>query len=611
MSSQDQGKTDGEGGHTSPHEPVTTKKPSLNEIQNRLLEFSRQNPDIKFTTQDFANALRKVALRKQAADLMQNMTGVSVDIISPQLQSTEHEAASSSHDQSTQDELAHYYQFVAPSSSASAPGTSTKPDASQSIRVTNRDGHDVGFWMKKQDVDRIVESPKEGSAGLAAKPTSAPTKFNSGESSDHDVKPTLSPGQAVLSIRPRSDTVDPPAPTCNPATALVANLGFAAASIAAGNRKAPPPALDLQQPPKPAPKPKPAANHYISMVTKSAKDMQPESVEKVEATLNWGKSPAKQVVLLKSPVATLFSEDKKKEKGLPSIMEYSVDPIPQPYQKTNDPLNDFTLETPLTAKFAKEQDETKKEEQAQNVGAASMYQPDVKTLFENQCDGAASESKKGKEPTKSTYTRRAANGIPSFYRIHLALKTGRSRPSKRFDMIALFSANVELIVEVCKYLPPADLLNLYSVHRSFHEAINQFLRSSIQSWTDFNCPDAALVYNWRSAIYRHLTIPDPAGRPLTSPLTPFGFHPFRPKINVYKPSTTDTSSRKGKEKMEYSDSNTKANDEDSDEEHKVRRLVPTLKWYAMCYTRQEAANDILAHLARRGHRTPPEPQPRF
>ncbi|KAK7966335.1 uncharacterized protein PG986_000612 [Apiospora aurea] len=649
MSSQDQGKTDGGGGPSSPHKPATKKKPSVAEIHNRLLEFSRQNPDMKFTTQDFANALREVARRKQAAELMTNMTGVSVDITSPQLQSTEPKAASSSsHDQTTQDKLAQYYRLVAPGQSASAPATSTNfgptnLDANQPISIRDNDGRQFGFLMKQQDVDRIAQSPRIGSAGMPTKPNSAPPRLDSveatgsvdagsGASSDPDAKPTLSPGQVVVSMRPRGDPAGPSATTSSPARALVANLGFAAASSAAGNRKAPPPALNLPQPSRPAAKPKPAANHYISMVAKTATDMQPENMEKVEATMNWGKSPAQQVVMLKSPVATLFWENKKKEKGLPSIMQYSVDPIPQTHQKTNDQSNDYTLETPLTAKFAKEQDKTKKEEQAKNEEAASIYQPDVNALFENhKPDDAASKSEKGKKPgdaaskdkkgkkaTKRTLRRRAANGIPQSYRIHLALTTGRSRPSKRFDMLEQLSANLGLIVEVCKHLPPADLLNLYSVHRTFHEAVNRFLRSSIRTWTDYNCPEAALVYNWRSAMYRHLTIPDPAGRPLASPLTPFGFHPYRPKNNVYKPSTSsdnaylesqgiDTSKRKGKEKMVYSDDNTKADDQGSSEggDHEMIRLVPTLKWYAMCYKRQEAAEDILAHLARHGHRTPP------
>ncbi|KAK8066758.1 hypothetical protein PG997_013505 [Apiospora hydei] len=642
MSSQDQGKTDGGGGPSSPHKPATKKKPSVAEIHNKLLEFSRQNPDMKFTTQDFANALREVARRKQAAELMTNMTGVSVDIASPQLQSTESMAASSSnHDQTTQDKLAQYYNFVAPGSSASAPATSTNfgstsLDTNQPISIRDNDGRQLGFLMKQQDVDRIAQSPRVGSAGMPTKPNSAPPRLDSveatgsvdtgsgaGASSDPDVKPTLSPGQTVVSMRPRGDAAEPSASTSSPARALVANMGFAAASIAAGNRKAPPPALNLQQPSKPTPKPKPAANHYISMVAKTATDMQPESMEKVEATMNWGKSPAEQVVMLKSPVATLFWENKKKEQGLPSIMEYSVDPIPQTYQETNDQSNDYTLETPLTAKFAKEQDRIKKEEQAKNEEAASIYQPDVNALFENhKSDGAASKSEKGKKPdsasskekpgdaaskgkpddaaskdkkkkkpTKRTLRRRAANKIPQSYRIHLALTTGRSRPSTRFDMIEQLSANLGLIVEVCKHLPPADLLNLYSVHRTFHETVNRFLRSSIRTWTGYNCPEAALVYNWRSAMYRHLTIPDPAGRPLASPLTPFGFHPYRPKNNVYRPSTSsdnaylesqgiDTSRRKGKEKMVYSDDNTKADDQEYyvGGDHEMIRLVPTLKW---------------------------------
>ncbi|KAK8040798.1 hypothetical protein PG994_013805 [Apiospora phragmitis] len=611
MASQDQGKTDAGGSRPSPHKPATTKKPSMDEVYNRVLDFQRKNPDIKFTNEDLANAFRTVARRKQAAELMKSMTGVSVDITSQNFQNAAHGL------------------------SASAPSTSTKLDPagldaqqmtqdSQAINITDKDGHELGLWMKKQDVGRIVQTPNEGAPAMASKPASALPTPNSGEeidliepvttaSSDPAVTSTPSPDQSVLSIRPRGDAAESsaPAPTLNPILAAIA--GFAAASSTTGNRKAPPPALNLEQPSRLALKPAP--NHYLSMVAKSTKEMQPGGMDKLEVALNWGKSPAEQVGLLKSPIAMVFSDNKERAEGVPSIANYSVEPIPQAYQKATDLSTDFTLETPLTANFAKEQVEIKKEEQSKNEEAVSMYQPDVKALFKNQRGGSASKSKKGKEP-KSTYRRRTAKKITPSERIHLALKTGHSRHSKRFDMITELSTKLELVVEVCKYLPPADLLNLYSVHQTFHSAINEFLRSSIHAWTKVNCLDAALVYNWRSATYRHLTIPDPAGRPLKTPQTPTGFHPFRPETNVYKPGAADneylesngidTSSRKGKEKMTYSDDDAKNADKDTDEDdHKICRLVPTLKWYAMRYTRQEAADDILAHLARRGHRTPP------
>lgn len=370
------------------------------------------------------------------------------------------------------------------------------------------------------------------------------------------------------------------------------------------------------------------------MLAESAKGMTPDKMDRLEDTLNWQRNwnTTEHIVLLKSPVSTTLSGVKKERE--PSISDYTVNPIPKVNQGANNAnlSPDYTLETPLTATFAKEQVELKKEEQPKSKGAAYLYHPDVKTLIENQTGSpdTKNQKEKGKGKEVRSLHGRSSQGISRFQRIHLALQTGRSRVSRRFDMIAQLSTKVELLVEIGKHLPPADLLNLYSIHRPFHEAINLFLRSSTLAWTNYNCPEAAKVYNWHSAAYRHLTIPDPFGRPLTSPLTPFGFHPwrlpahkkeYRPKNvaddNAYLESKgIDTSSRKGKEKMDNTDGGTakcncdcdcgghdkKEEKEDIDEVH---RLVPSLKWYAMCYTRQETVDDILAHLARRGHRTPP------
>jgi len=90
------------------------------------------------------------------------------------------------------------------------------------------------------------------------------------------------------------------------------------------------------------------------------------------------------------------------------------------------------------------------------------------------------------------------------------------------DMLAKLASEPTIVMEIAKYLAPDDLLNLYSVHRPFNWAIDAYLRMCSQTWTKYNCPEAAMVYNWRSAEYRFLTKPDPVDRPPVSPITPSG-----------------------------------------------------------------------------------------
>ncbi|KAK6833249.1 hypothetical protein PG987_007943 [Apiospora arundinis] len=654
MSSHDQGKADGGGGGPPPVVPVATKKPSKDEIMNKLMEFQRQHPEIEVTTEGFAAALRKVAMRKQAAEMMKDMTGASVEITPPQLSHDNTENAepntvsSTNHGSTTQEASAEDPKSAVHGSSVIVPTTSKETDqtglgahqmaqSSQAISIKDKDGQQLGFWMKTEDVHRIVHTPNGSSFKLAIKASSALPTVNVPESaglvnpasSKPGVASAHKPRQSPLSIRSKEDSTGPssapasiptvvvtpaaaPAPavdaaaapptataqaaasslaptsSLDPAPVLNRIQGFAAASGATGTRKAPPPALNLAGPSKTALKPAPT--HYISMPAQSRKMMPPE--------------------------------------------DYHLKPIPGASQKAIGLSTDstFTLETPLTAKFAKEQVELENKEKTKNDESASVFQPDIKALLKElrsasdkikKQNEASSETKEGNEvdskgkgkgkevvsKTKEKKTkkahpthRRSGKGIPRFRRLHLALETGHSRISMRFDMIEGLCMQSETMVNVCKYLPPEDILTLYSVHRTFHSSINNMLRSSTLIWSNYNCPEAAMVYNWHSLEYRHLTMPDPFGRPQESPLTPTGFRAYRPpQKKEYKPEAAnddDISSCKDKEKAESGAQN------DDEQVHVDICLVPMIKWYAMCYKRQEAVEDILAHLARRGHRTP-------
>ncbi|CAJ2508071.1 Uu.00g092570.m01.CDS01 [Anthostomella pinea] len=152
-------------------------------------------------------------------------------------------------------------------------------------------------------------------------------------------------------------------------------------------------------------------------------------------------------------------------------------------------------------------------------------------------------------------------------RLRVVNRTGRdtaratgsasSITSRPFNLIARISEIILLADEVAKYLEPADILNLYSVSRHFHVAINGNLTSSLKKWADARAPGSASIFP--PNVDQRLCIPDP-GRRVVSEFVAGG-------------------------------------------PNYVRR-VPTLRWYQMVVSRHEMAEDIIAHLARAGLRTP-------
>ncbi|KAL2021237.1 hypothetical protein VTK56DRAFT_7424 [Thermocarpiscus australiensis] len=153
----------------------------------------------------------------------------------------------------------------------------------------------------------------------------------------------------------------------------------------------------------------------------------------------------------------------------------------------------------------------------------------------------------------------------------------RPPPKERFDLIGSLSTCTELIVEVCKHVRPVDIVNLYSICRDFHHAINMNMRSSVFAWTSVMAPTSARIYS--SPVYCDWFIPDPAGRLATSAdretSVPRPGQAKLPGLPVF-----------------------------NHEEDKVR-LIPGLRWLQLVVHREIRVRDIIATLARMGHRLPP------
>jgi hypothetical protein len=133
---------------------------------------------------------------------------------------------------------------------------------------------------------------------------------------------------------------------------------------------------------------------------------------------------------------------------------------------------------------------------------------------------------------------------------------------KGLDLISSLSQDPLLTAEFSKYLRPKDLINLFCISKEFNATISNHLLSSIRRWLRYHNPDSARIFPFK--LYGRLCKPDPAGR-----------------TKAYS----------------FDDSNI------CSDLNEVR-LIPSLRWYCMVIQRERYIRDILAVMARSGHRMP-------
>lgn len=172
--------------------------------------------------------------------------------------------------------------------------------------------------------------------------------------------------------------------------------------------------------------------------------------------------------------------------------------------------------------------------------------------------------------------------------IHADDEAGSDPPfepaAHQFDMIGSLSSKLELIVEVCKYLRPRDVVNLYSVSRDFHGTIDQYLMSTMRSLARTMAPGSSRIYPFE--IYKGTSMLDPAGR--ADDPSVYHRRVLLPKGGVF------ACDQPQHVKMVF-----------KGDTPMPMRSVPTLIWLQMVVIREKRVRDILAVLARAGHRCPP------
>ncbi|VBB76267.1 Putative protein of unknown function [Podospora comata] len=153
------------------------------------------------------------------------------------------------------------------------------------------------------------------------------------------------------------------------------------------------------------------------------------------------------------------------------------------------------------------------------------------------------------------------------------------RPKPTIDLLSTLCTTPELLIEVCKHLRPKDLVNLHALHRGFHNTLNHNMRKFVFAWSRHMAPVASRIYS--SPVYAHWFIPDPLGRKCTR-----SDH----EISLPRPGQACL----GEDDMHVNCDGSKT------------RLVPGLLWLQHVVQREVRVRDMLAVLARHGHRTLPE-----
>ncbi|KAF3062603.1 hypothetical protein CFAM422_010716 [Trichoderma lentiforme] len=131
------------------------------------------------------------------------------------------------------------------------------------------------------------------------------------------------------------------------------------------------------------------------------------------------------------------------------------------------------------------------------------------------------------------------------------------------DLISVICQHVELAVELGKHLNGKDVLNLCLANRHFYEAINGYLLSSVRAWIEYKAPEAGRIFHYQ--IYARHLVDDPQKRTWVA-------------LN----QGMTTSPKK---------------------DSKIRK-VPGLKYLQLVLGRDKYCREILAIMARCGHRMP-------
>lgn len=143
-----------------------------------------------------------------------------------------------------------------------------------------------------------------------------------------------------------------------------------------------------------------------------------------------------------------------------------------------------------------------------------------------------------------------------------------------FNLLESVCSNVWLAVEVTKHLRVNDIVNLYSTSKTFHTLLDGHWQSSIFAWAEHMAPSSFRIFYWK--FFGCYARTDPSGTTWEAPGLFADAFP-RPPWAKQRPVTAAD---------------------------KTVRSVPGLRYLAMLVKREVRVRDILAMMARNGHRLP-------
>ncbi|KAJ0117687.1 hypothetical protein J7T55_001886 [Diaporthe amygdali] len=143
-----------------------------------------------------------------------------------------------------------------------------------------------------------------------------------------------------------------------------------------------------------------------------------------------------------------------------------------------------------------------------------------------------------------------------------------------FDLLESTCSSVWFAVEVAKHLRPKDIVCLYSISKTFHQLLNDHWQSSIFAWAEYMAPSSFRIFHWK--FFGRYARLDPAGTTWAAPGLFADAFPRPPWARPRPASASDNNIRS----------------------------VPGLRYLAMVVEREIRVRDILAKLARSGHRLP-------
>ncbi|CAN8095364.1 unnamed protein product [Discula destructiva] len=141
-----------------------------------------------------------------------------------------------------------------------------------------------------------------------------------------------------------------------------------------------------------------------------------------------------------------------------------------------------------------------------------------------------------------------------------------------FRLLDSICCDWEFMIEVTKHLRVEDLITLYSISKTFHGLVNLRFQSTIAAWAQEMSPAGHKIFYYK--LYGDLCITDPARKVWANP----------GPVEIPRPPWA-------------------APQRATSKSHQVRD-VPGFQWLAMVAQRETRTRDILACLARSGHRLP-------